>query len=74
MKYDVEITFKVKRLSAKNLNDSIESISRMSALSFASGLDSFHLNIEPVESVEPVRNDQPLAKECDSNGACGPAA
>jgi hypothetical protein len=68
MKYDVEIIFKVKRLTAKNLNDSIESISRISALSFGSELDSFHLNIESVES------DKPQAEERDSNSACGPAA
>ncbi len=68
MKYDVEITFKVKQLTAKDLNNSIESISRISTLSFGSELDSFHLNIESVES------DKPQAKEYDPNGACGPAA
>ena len=68
MKYDVEITFKVKRLTATNLNDSIEAIGRISTLSFGSDLDSFHLNIESVES------DKAQAEERDSNGVCGPAA
>ena len=49
MKFDVEITFRLRQVTAKNLDDSIQSISRMSRLYVGSELESFHLSVEPTK-------------------------
>ena len=46
VKYDLEITLKVKEMTAKDLNDAITSINRLTMPGRGCLLESFHINVE----------------------------
>lgn len=46
MKYDLEITLKLKAMSARDLNDAIATINRLTTPTFGGLLESFHMNVD----------------------------
>jgi len=46
VKYDLEITLKLKEMSAKDLNDAIATINRLTTPTSGGLLESFHINVD----------------------------
>ncbi len=46
MKYDLDITFKMKEITARDLNDAITSINRLTMPGRRCLLESFHINVD----------------------------
>ena len=46
VKYDLEITFKMKEMTARDLNDAIASVDRLTMPSRGCLLESFHINVD----------------------------
>jgi hypothetical protein len=56
VKYDLEITLKLKEMSAKDLNDAIATINRLTTPTSGGLLESFHINVDSyVESGKESR-------------------
>lgn len=46
VKYDLEITFKMKEMTARDLNDAIASVDRLTMPGRGCLLESFHINVD----------------------------
>ena len=46
VKYDLEITLKIKEMTARDLTDAVTSINRLTAPGRGCQLDSFHINVD----------------------------
>ncbi len=46
VKYDLEITLKIKEMTARDLTDAISSINRLTTPGRGCQLDSFHINVD----------------------------
>jgi hypothetical protein len=46
VKYDLEITLKIKEMTARDLNDAITAINRLTAPGRGCLLESFHINVD----------------------------
>ena len=46
MKYDLDITLKIKEMTASDLNDAITSINRLTMPGCGCLLESFHINVD----------------------------
>ena len=56
VKYDLEITLKIKEMTARDLNDAITSINRLTMPGRGCLLESFHINVDSyVESDKEYR-------------------
>jgi hypothetical protein len=56
VKYDLEITLKIRKMTARDLNDAIASINRLTTPGRGCLLESFHINVDSyVESGEGGR-------------------
>jgi hypothetical protein len=56
VKYDLEITLKIKEMTARDLNEAIASVNRLTTPGRGCLLESFHINVDSyVESGERGR-------------------
>jgi hypothetical protein len=46
MKYDLDITLRIKEMAARDLNDAIASINQLTMPGRGCRLESFHINVE----------------------------
>ena len=46
LKYDLEITLKIKEMTARDLNDAVTSVNRMTMPGRGCILESFHINVD----------------------------